>query len=85
MIELLRDYGRVTGQIQQFAGTTINIQNNVQILNSAPFADLQAGLLQICAEHPETRGAIVALFHDLDEKYATPGRQLIEAREAVHA
>ena len=55
--------GKITGQITNFAGTTININNtNVAVLTSAPFADLQAGLLRVCAAHPEVRGDIIDLF-----------------------
>ena len=68
-MEVLREIGKLTGQISNFANSTvINVQNNLTILNSAPFADLQSGLLQVCAAHPEARADIVALFHDLDRK-----------------
>lgn len=70
-IDVLKELGRVTGQVSQIAAaTTINVQNNYQVINSAPFADLQSGLLEVCARHPEARSDIVALFRRLDEKYA---------------
>jgi hypothetical protein len=66
--------GKATGQITTLANSTIiNVQNNVQILNSPPFADLQSGLLRVCVAHPDARKDIIALFKDLDAKYgATP-------------
>lgn len=70
LIEVLREIGKITGQVNEFAGSTIvNVQNNTLILNSAPMADLQAGLLEVCARHPDARGEIVALFRRLDQKY----------------
>ena len=69
-LDVLKEIARVTGQVSQIAAATqINIQNNVQVINSAPFADLQSGLLEVCARHPEARADIVALFRRLDEKY----------------
>src|SRR6202047_775055 len=54
--ELLQAIGKVTGELSAFTSQNINItNNNVAILNSAPFIDLQAGLLQICGRHPEAR------------------------------
>jgi hypothetical protein len=86
LIDVLGAIAKVTGQVSTFANSTIiNVQNNVQILNSPPFADLQSGLLRVCAAHPEARGAIIALFRDLDAKYgAAPSVKTIDAvREAV--
>lgn len=88
LTDVLRDIGKVTGQINTLASSTvINVQNNVQILNSPPFADLQAGLLRICANHPEAQRDIVALFHDLDRKYAGQPAQppMLELKGAVNA
>lgn len=86
LTSVLDKIARITGQISSVANSTvINVQNNVQILNSPPFADLQSGLLRVCATHPEARGEIVALFRDLDAKYgAAPPVKTIEAvREAA--
>jgi hypothetical protein len=79
--EVLREIGKLTGQIGAFANNTvINVQNNVNILNSPPFSDLQAGLLRVCAAHPEARADVLALFHDLDRKYNAPPAPMIDAR-----
>ena len=75
LTDVLGAIAKVTGQVSTFANSTIiNIQNNTQILNSPPFADLQAGLLRVCVAHPDARKDIIALFRDLDGKYgANPG------------
>jgi hypothetical protein len=81
VLDTLKEIGRLTGELSAFTSQTVNITNNVAILNSAPFLDLQAGLLSICARHPAARADIVALFHDLDRKHAAPGvAKMIEAR-----
>ncbi|MDI9846555.1 hypothetical protein QM467_00625 [Rhodoblastus sp. 17X3] len=70
LTDVLKEIGRVTGQVSTIASSTIvNVQNNFAILNSQPFSELQAGLIQVCAAHPEARADIVALFKRLDEKY----------------
>jgi hypothetical protein len=68
---VLKEVAKVTGQVSMIANSTvINVQNNVAVLNSAPFADLQAGLLRVCAAHPDARRDIIALFRELDGKYS---------------
>lgn len=85
LLETLDKIARITGQIADYTAKTINVTNNTQILASPPFADLQAGLLQLCARHPEIRPDVVGLFRDLDQRYATP-IAAIEGpmREAAH-
>lgn len=71
VMEVLREIGKTTGEINSLAGSTvINVTNNhLTILNSAPFADLQTGLLKLCNRYPDVRSDIVALFKELDKKY----------------
>jgi hypothetical protein len=83
MIEVMHAIGKITGEIRDFAGNVINVQNNVQILNSAPFIDLQTGLIEVCSRHPEARSDIVALLRSLDERHAAPTPKLIEHAEAA--
>jgi hypothetical protein len=91
---VLHTMGKITGEISGLASATFTINNSVQILNSQPFIDLQAGLLEVCQRHPEARGDIVELFRRLDAKHsasAAPGSmKLIEAEpisrsEAIRA
>ncbi len=93
LTHVLRDMSKLGGEISTFANSTvINVTQNNMILNSAPFADLQAGLLEVCAAHPEARSDIVRLFKRLDDKYsqqkaleAPPMREIIEGAHAHHA
>jgi hypothetical protein len=70
VLDVLKEIGRLTGEVQAYASQTFNIQNNFNVLNSPEFVDLQAGLLQLCAAHPEIRGDVVTLFRKLGEKHA---------------
>jgi hypothetical protein len=80
LTSVLDKIARITGQISTIASSTIiNVTHNTAILNSPPFADLQAGLLQVCAAHPEARADIVTLFKRLDDKYAAPPVKMIDA------
>lgn len=73
-LDVLREFGKATGQISQLSNlTTVQItNNNLAIMSSAPFADLQSGLLEICTRHPDARADIIALIDRLDAKYASP-------------
>jgi hypothetical protein len=90
---VLHTMGKITGEISGLASATFTINNNnsVHILNSQPFIDLQAGLLEVCQRHPEARGEIVELFRRLDAKHAAssapdmPEMKLIEAEPAGQA
>jgi hypothetical protein len=90
LLNCLKALGKVTGEINAVANSTIiNVQNNNVVLNSPPFNDMQAGLMEVCAHHPAARADIVALFRRLDEKYsqkplsAPPMRQIAEASNAA--
>lgn len=77
--DVLREIGRVTGQVSTIASQTIiNVTAHTQIVNSAPFAELQAGLVRVCAAHPEARGDIIRLFRELETKYAPAPARIIE-------
>jgi hypothetical protein len=92
---VLQTLGKITGEISGLASATLTINNNsLHVLNSQPFVELQAGLLDVCTRHPEARADIVDLFRRLDAKHAAPAApdmKLIEAepvsreREALHA
>lgn len=84
LIDVLQAIGAQTGEVQRLAGTVFNLsQTNVQMINSPEFTQLQAGLLEVCQQFPEARGAIVALFQRLDAQHApqaVPGGKLIEGK-----
>jgi hypothetical protein len=82
-LNVLCELGKITGEISSLVGgTTINISNHTTILSSAPFIDLQSGLLRICEMHPSARGDIVNLFRDLDSKYLANPAKVIEGQVA---
>jgi hypothetical protein len=81
LITVLQTLGKITGEISELASATLTINNNsVHVLNSQPFVELQAGLLEVCQKHPDARGDIVDLFRRLDAKHSAPDNmKLIEA------
>lgn len=89
LIHVLRDVGKLTGEIREFAtSTVINVTQNAVILNSPPFSDLQTGLLEVCSRHPEARADILGLLRGLDEKYSQKPQPASPMREiegvAIH-
>ncbi len=70
---VLERIGKVTGEIATIAQGTINIQNNVAIVNSPAFARVQAAILRALASHPDARASVVAALQHLDTETAASG------------
>ena len=56
----------MTGEIATIAQGTINVTNNVAIVNSPAFAKVQAVILRALAPHAAARAAVVAALRELD-------------------
>lgn len=70
LVNVLEKIGKVTGEIATIAQGTINIQNNVAIVNSPQFAQVQAAILRALAPHPAARMAVVEALRALDDEAA---------------
>lgn len=80
LVAVLEKIGKVTGEIATIAQGTINIQNNVAIVNSPEFAKVQAAILRALSPHPGARLAVVEALRELDaETPGTTGTRLIES------
>jgi hypothetical protein len=79
LTEVLREIGRITGELGSMAANNITI-NNVSILNSPVFANLQANLLHALAPYPEARAAVVMALRQMDQQNppAIPEMKVIE-------
>jgi hypothetical protein len=66
LVGVLEKIGKVTGEIATIAQGTINVTNNVAIVNSPQFAKVQAAQLAALAPYPEARAAVVAAWRKLD-------------------
>jgi uncharacterized protein (UPF0335 family) len=78
LVGVLEKIGRVTGEIATIAQGTINVTNNVAIINSPAFAKIQASILRALAPHADARAAVVHALRDLDSESSADMR-LIEA------
>jgi hypothetical protein len=70
LVGVLEKIGKVTGEIATIAQGTINIQNNVAIVNSPQFAKVQAAILRALAPHATARAAVVDALRELDAETA---------------
>ena len=70
LVGVLEKIGKVTGEIANIAQGSINIQNNVAIVNSPQFAKVQAAILRALAPHRAAREAVVAALRELDAESA---------------
>ena len=74
LVEVLKEVGRITGEVDRIGGS-INIQNNnIAILNDPRMIEFQRGLLAIARDAPEVRPRLLSLLKNLDDTPA-PGRQ----------
>lgn len=71
LLESLRELGRLTGELRQISGITVN-NNTVNLISSPEFASLSQGLLNLARIHPQAKSDIVALLRSLDETAALP-------------
>jgi hypothetical protein len=78
LVNVLEKIGRVTGEIAQIAGSTVNVTNNIALVNSPQFARMQAAMLRALSAHPEARAAVVAELRALEAEQ--PPTPLIEAQ-----
>ena len=67
LLESLRELGKLTGELRELSGVTIN-NNTLNLFASPQFTALQEGLLRIARTHPDAKVDIVALLRGLDEK-----------------
>ncbi len=65
LLESLRELGRLTGELRQLSGVTVN-HNVLNLYASPEFTRLQEGLLKVARAHPEARSDIVELLRSLD-------------------
>jgi len=70
--EVLRSIGSISGELGGMAAHSINITNNVNILNSPIYATLQANLLTALAPFPEARAAVVQALREIDQQQNAP-------------
>jgi hypothetical protein len=67
LVSVLEKIGKVTGEIATIAQGTINVTNNVAVINSPAFAKVQAAILRALAPHALARADVVAALRELDE------------------
>lgn len=72
LLVALRDSAKITGELRQLSGVTIN-QNTVNFVGTPAFDVLSSGLLQIAREFPAAKPSIVALLRRLDEPQSHAG------------
>jgi hypothetical protein len=65
LVTTLEKLGKITGEIATIA-SSVNITNNVAIVNSPAFAKVQAAILRALAPHAAARADVVAALQALD-------------------
>lgn len=80
LAEVLRDQAALTGELLR--GSQVNItNNNMVVLNSPAFADLQSMLVDVLRPHPAALRAVLEGIEELEKRAAGP--LMIEADRAA--
>jgi hypothetical protein len=72
LLVALRDSAKITGELRQLSGVTIN-QNTVNFVGTPAFDALSSGLLQIARDYPAAKADIIGLLRRLDEPQSPAG------------
>ena len=72
LLECLREIGRLTGELRSAVGS-VGVTNNIMVLNSPAFAELQQMLLQRLAAYPDARASVLAGLRELDQRLGAGG------------
>jgi hypothetical protein len=79
LLDSLREVGKLTGELRDLSGLTIN-NNTVNFIGSPEFSRLSDGLLGIARVHPDAKSDILKLLRALETAPAGAGPALIEGR-----
>lgn len=77
LLEVLREIGKLTGELRQLATGGVTINNNLAIMNNPAVAELQAVIIRELAPFPEARAAVVAGLRRFEGRAAP----MIEAKK----
>lgn len=72
LLASLKELGKMTGELRQLSGITIN-QNVLNITADPGYPALETGLLEIVHRHPAVRDDVLALLARLEEASTAPG------------
>ncbi len=71
LTEVLREIGRITGEIMRSPGV-LNVNGNINILNHPQLAMVQANILRALAPHPAARNAVIEALRRMDSPVDAP-------------
>jgi hypothetical protein len=62
----LTEIGHITGELSRISNGGVTVTNNVMVLNSPAFAQLQTVILQALAPHPAARADVILALRQLE-------------------
>ena len=84
LVEVLREIGRITGEIERL-NPSVNVTNNIAIMSDPRMIELQSGLLSIARQVPAARMPIIELLKSLEGNDVAPPMIEGSAPECVAA
>ncbi|MCW2285692.1 hypothetical protein M2323_001986 [Rhodoblastus acidophilus] len=77
LLEVLREIGKLTGEIRQLAPGGVSVTNNIAVLSNPAVAELQAVIIRELAPFPEARAAVITGLRQFEGRAAP----MIEAKK----
>jgi len=72
LLETLREIGRLTGELGKISAGGVSITNNMLVMNSPAFANLQSTIIAALAPYPEARLAVVTALRSIEDDPQQP-------------
>jgi hypothetical protein len=66
LLQCLSEIGRITGELARIGNAGVTVTNNVMILNSPAFGQLQTVILRALAPHPGARADVILALRQLE-------------------
>ena len=80
LTEVLDKLARITGELRELSGLTINNNTQINIASAPEFVALSTGLLELGRRYPEAKQDIITLLRGLETEPTTTGLDMPPSR-----
>ena len=68
--EVLREIGKLTGELTKIGSITINNNQNVMVVNSPLYAEMQSTIIHALASFPDARVAVIEALQAVEQRHS---------------
>jgi hypothetical protein len=80
LLQCLSEIGRITGELGRISNGGVTVTNNVMVLNSPAFSQLQTVILRALAPHPAARADVIFALRQLESEHEAQAKPALESR-----